>query len=1008
MYTTADGLPSNNIAKIVLDSHGFLWFCSDEGLSRFDGYSFVNYRAEQGLPSSDVRDLLETRSGQYWVATSRGVCRFHPNLPRPDGKRPRFEVYRLGEDADSNSVQTLFENRAGTIWAGTWNGLYRLAAGTVRFSPHDLGLRADYYGSTLVKAFLEDRRGDLWVGTGSKLCRLRREANIEQYSTGEGLPPWRPGSQTWINSLMEDRQGRIWVGTRGGGLCRLVPEPGPNGTVVEQCYSERQGLLCNRTDFPDFKDCRVRTVVEARDGRLWLATSTGLAEQRSAPGAEPKRFQTYTTAEGLSEGSLNTVAEDREGNLWVGAANVGAMKVARNGFTTYDAADGLALETATAVIESRAGELLVATTNGAKSLLALNRFDGDRFHATWPNFGAAVHGVAWWYTQTLLQDRMGDWWFSTPNGLCHFPSARAAQLARVGPEAIYGASDGFTNGEFRHVFEDSRGDIWIATAPTRPGSATGLTRWSRATGSFHHYSFSESPDLAATSAFARDPSAFAEDRLGGVWIGFSGGVLMRFQEGRFTRITCNGSPKGPVGALYADRVSRMWFSDDSGLTRIDQPGAEHPVFVHYGTAQGLSGDSVHCITEDRWHRIYVGTARGVDCLDLSAASIKHYTTADGLVRGQVEIAYCDRQGRLWFGTSYGISQLTPEPDSPPAPAQLKIIGLRIRGLTQSISDLGETTISGLTLPSQNNQVQIDFTGLGFSSGDLHYQYMLEGADRTWNPPTDQRTVNYASLSPGTYRFLVRAVTGRGAPNSPPAVVAFRILPPLWLRWWFLMLAALAMAAAFYALHRYRLAKSLEVERIRTRIATDLHDDIGASLSQVALLSEVVGQKIDGDASVRAPLEQIGGTSRQLVEAMSDIVWSINPKRDTLADLTQRMRAFASDVLPARQVAFEFRAPQDGQDLKLGIEARRQVYLIFKESVNNIVRHAQASAAEIDFRIERDWLVLRISDNGKGFEPQPGSTGHGLASMKERAAKLGGEFEVSSGERGTTVTLRVPT
>ena len=187
----------------------------------------------------------------------------------------------------------------------------------------------------------------------------------------------------------------------------------------------------------------------------------------------------------------------------------------------------------------------------------------------------------------------------------------------------------------------------------------------------------------------------------------------------------------------------------------------------------------------------------------------------------------------------------------------------------------------------------------------------------------------------------------------------------------------------------------------------MHDDIGASLSQVALLSEVVGQRIDGDARVRAPLEQIGGISRQLVESMSDIVWSINPNRDTVADLKQRMRAFASDVLPARQITFEFRARGDGHELKLGAEARRQVYLIFKESVNNIVRHAEASKAEIDFRMEHGWLVLRVSDNGKGFAGESKFGGHGLDSMAGRARKLGEECRVESGASGTTVTLRVP-
>jgi signal transduction histidine kinase len=484
------------------------------------------------------------------------------------------------------------------------------------------------------------------------------------------------------------------------------------------------------------------------------------------------------------------------------------------------------------------------------------------------------------------------------------------------------------------------------------------------------------------------------------------GRLVRYKEGRFSRFP-NGLTKGGISVLYADRSGRIWFGDERGLTRIDDPGAVQPVFVHDGTDREWSGSSVESITEDLWGRIYVASERGVDRLDPGTGHIRRYTTADGLVKGLINLAYRDKQGTLWFGSRNGISRFVPELDSAPSPTEVRIIGLRIRGIAHSISDLGETAVSGPALASNQNQVQIDFNGLGLTSGDLRYQYMLEGADLNWSPPTDQRTVNYASLSSGSYRFLVRAVTARGTPNSPPAVVAFRILPPLWLRWWSMVLEAIAMTAAIYTLHRYRLRSALELQHIRMGIATDLHDDIGASLSQIALLSEVVGRQIERDWQVLEPLEQIGGISRQLVDSMSDIVWAINPKRDTLADLTRRMRSFSGDVFPARHVAFRFRAPEGGQDLQLGIEARRQVYLIFKESVNNIVRHAEASEAEIDFRVEQDSLVLKVNDNGKGFEPQNGSAGHGLASMSDRARRLSGDFQVSSGAKGTTVSLRIP-
>jgi signal transduction histidine kinase len=219
--------------------------------------------------------------------------------------------------------------------------------------------------------------------------------------------------------------------------------------------------------------------------------------------------------------------------------------------------------------------------------------------------------------------------------------------------------------------------------------------------------------------------------------------------------------------------------------------------------------------------------------------------------------------------------------------------------------------------------------------------------------------------------------------------------------------ATLVAGALYALHQMHVQRVMEIERIRTRIATDLHDDIGSSLSQIAILSEVVSQNMDGHGPpVKERLSRIAGTSRDLVHSMSDIVWAINPEKDHLRDLTQRMRRFASDVFTARCVDFQFHGPAPDQDLSIGADVRRQVFLIFKESVNNAVLHSGCTRAEIDFGVEKHWLVLRLRDNGKGFDLDECDAGHGLASMRARAASLGGFFELRSGH-GTEMTLRLP-
>jgi len=249
----------------------------------------------------------------------------------------------------------------------------------------------------------------------------------------------------------------------------------------------------------------------------------------------------------------------------------------------------------------------------------------------------------------------------------------------------------------------------------------------------------------------------------------------------------------------------------------------------------------------------------------------------------------------------------------------------------------------------------------------------------------------------------------GIASAQPAFVSFTILRPFWQRWWFLTLIGLLLAGVAYVVHKYRVNQLLELERVRTRIATDLHDDIGASLSQIAILSEVASQKIElGDQRVEEPLKLIAGNSRELVDSMSDIVWAINPKRDRVRDLSQRMRRFASDMFTARNINLQFHAPNEKQDLKVGTDVRRQVFLIFKESVNNAVRHSGCTRAEVHLRISGNKLTLRVRDNGKGFRENGESNGHGLASMRDRAIELGGSLEITSANGdGTTVLLSVP-
>jgi signal transduction histidine kinase len=311
----------------------------------------------------------------------------------------------------------------------------------------------------------------------------------------------------------------------------------------------------------------------------------------------------------------------------------------------------------------------------------------------------------------------------------------------------------------------------------------------------------------------------------------------------------------------------------------------------------------------------------------------------------------------------------------------------------------------VSLGAAANQIDVELLGLSPRLGEpLQYEYRLSGLSRAWTRTSEHR-VSFVGLASGRYTLEARVLGTNGTSASPIAEVTFRVLPPWYRSWWFLGLSSLAIVAAALSAHRGRVAQVRRTERLRSRIATDLHDDIGSSLSQIAILAEVARRRArPGDASVSEPLASIATTARDLVDAMSDIVWAVNPKTDSLADLTRRMHRFAEETLGAADIALTFSAPHD-IDLKLGADLRRELYLILKESVNNIARHSGASTARVDLALLGGELRLVITDDGHGFDQARDGDGNGIPSMRKRASSLGGKLRIDSGPgEGTRVTL----
>jgi ligand-binding sensor domain-containing protein/two-component sensor histidine kinase len=975
-YTVADGLLRDTVSKIKQDSRGFLWFCTGEGVSRFDGYSFTNFTTDDGLPDRTVNDFLETRNGEIYVATNNGLAKLDPHGKRnPDNSL--FKVF-LPEKPQAKNINILFEDESGAIWVGTGDGLYKLveAGGEVRFETVSLGEVVTDEKLIIVTAIIKDRHGALWIGTEkSGLFRLSADGKTEQFTKADGLP------HNDIASLFEDKNGRLWVGMRAGkgnGLALLATEPDKNKKVVERIFTTKDGL----------PSVWITSLFQTSEGSFWLGTTEGLCLWQGTEGASV--CKTYKEENDLCDKDVWTITEDKDGNLWTGS-RCGAKKLARYGFTSFYAAEGLGSPEINSIFENKRGELFVGTYERV-----ISRFDAGKFFPVKPNLPRNPNYFGWGWDQTVLQDSTGAWWIPTGRGLLRF-SANFENLANAPPEKIETGAKGI---EVFRLFEDSRGDIWMATT----GDFHELFRWDRKSSVWHDYS----AKLGFTGN--RIGTGFAEDRNGNLWIGTGwtktdeGTALIRYHDGQFRIFTeTDGLPGGWIRDLYVDHAGRLWIANPkSGVLRLDNVNADKLQFVPYTTAEGLTSAGAYCLTEDAFGRIYIGTARGLDRLNPETGQIENFTTADGLPNSNIQIAYRDRQNNLWFGTSNGLARFVPEPEKARQPPNVLITGLRVNGESQGVSILGVDAIPQLELASDQKQISVDFLGLGATLGErLKYEYRLGNVDWT---QTNERTINFANFADGEYRFEVRTQTADRL-YSQPATVSFRIAAPIWQRWWFLVLTVLAIAGTIYLFYKYRLQRLLEMEKVRTRIATDLHDDIGANLTRISLLSEVAKQKSEnGNGNL---LTSIADIARESVASMNDIVWAISPDHDSLLDLTRRMRQHAEEVFALRDIELRFAAPD--ADFKLSVGARRDLLLIFKEAVNNAVKYSDCSGIEIDLRVEGLVLSLQIKDNGKGFDLENvTSDGQGLRSMQRRAKSLGGTLLIESkAEGGTVIAFKMP-
>lgn len=1003
-FGVEQGLPNSVVNRILLDTHGYLWVATNDGLARYDGYRFQVYGNDPGddasLSNNDVRTLFEDRYGDLWIGTTRGLSRF-------DWKTEKFKRYPHSahdkNSISSDNITAIGEDAKGELWVGTANaGLNKFNSQDNNFTRimHDTkeltsprkGLR-----DNRVRAIIRDHKGILWIGTrGGWLHRLDPVTN-----EFDGYRSARTDTSTFdrdgVRALCEDHSGNIWVGTFVAGVKKFDPMTRKFETFVHRPW-----------DPTSLNNNPVNYLLVDRSGDLWIATVNGGLDRRRW---QEKKFEHHVNNPKdpvtLSNDNVTCLCEDQSGTVWVGTAvgldrYVPGTSVFRNFTHDPDDPKSLSNSNVRSIKEDRSGNLWVATFGRG-----LNRFDRATgvFEHFFHNTGDS-RSISSDYVTGVGESRSGSLWIGTLGG--------GLDKLTPGSQTFQHSPKTITDTRIRTIYEDGSGVLWFGTY------SAGFNKFNPRTDQLtHFFQDPNNPNSVTSNAvweFEVDTSRRDEELL---WIatdhGFTRFDMKREEFQQFFPDTHYTSRSNNIMQTHKDHSGTLWLATLAGLWSYEP---KTRTFGHFTTKDGLANDLVWCVEEDDHGRLWIGTGNGLSRFDPRTKQFKHYDAGDGLQRIEFNYgSHCKlRSGELCFGGTNGFTMFHPDSIKENSHVPPVVIA-GFRKLDKPVDIREAMGRSGaIELSYKEDFFSFEFAALDFVRPEKNqYAYKLEGFDRDWVYCGTRRSATYTNLDGGEYVFRIKGSNNDGVWNEEGTSIAVIITPPFWATWWFRIPAIVVLLGIVGKTVRYvekrklmRRIEQLELERAleneRARISQDMHDEVGSSLSEISILGELARKKPE---EAETYIQQISERAAEVIDSVSEIVWAMNPSNDTLDSLVARVRRHAVKYLGLANISCRFDAPDVVPGLPLHAELRRNLFLVVKEALHNVVKHSAATEVSISVKCSEGNLEIFVSDNGRGFVLNDRlGTGNGLSSMNKRIADAGGTLRIDSMPgRGTLVAIQ---
>ncbi len=958
-----DGLPQSSVIALTQTRDGYLWLGTLKGLVRFDGVNFTVFDENNtpGLNSSQIVYLFEDSRSNLWVGTeTAGIALL---------KGGRVLDTGIGAGTSAGKLMAACEDATGAVWLYTADGrLCRYDNGEIRTGPFGAHLVSVYRGLTAEKS------GPVLIGVDWGIYGMGSITNADPRD-----PP--------VDRITPANTLDFLLASRNGGYWRLA-----NGRIQKWNANQLERDFGNYP-WTNLSHVRIKAACEDLDGNLIVGVLNGGVFWFDSTGTAKQ----ISSAQGLSHNGVLSLCVDREGSLWVGTDGGGLNRVKRNPFVVGNPTQGwvvqsvsndraggfwMAIQAAGAtywngnvvrdygltntwtVFVDKDNQVWAGTRRGGAWLGGLFQLRGNRFELS-PGTEMMDRDIF-----AIHQDRSGRIWVGTQGGLA---------MRDAGKWKVLTTRDGLLSDNVRAIADDAEGNLWI-------GTAGGLNLWQN--GQFASYSKSDRglPSNNVTSLHV--------DNEGVLWVG-TGGGLARFHKGKWTRYTKEqGLVSNAVAYLIEASQDDLWLGSNAGLMRVSKKSLND-------FSQGLT----------------------------NVVTCRAYGRADGLptpecTQGSQPAACRTADGRLWFPTIAGL--ISVKPDDLKRNLQLPpvvIESVKVAGEEQNTNSLLSGSFGAITIPAGKEQLEIRYTSLNLAAADrARFKYRMENYDTAWFEAGDSRVARYPKLPPGDYRFRVAACNEDGVWNEAGASFAVSGLPAFWQTWTFRGLVAACVlgliVGAVYYVSTQKLQQQLAVlrqkealERERARIARDLHDQLGANLTQVALLGEMAEADRDLPSEVESHARQISQTARDTTRSLDEIVWAANPANDTLDSLITYACKYAQDYLALAGLRHRLDVPAQLPNVNLPPEVRHNVFLAFKEAVNNVVKHAQASEARVQLHLNQNAFTLEVEDNGRGLgglNPEAAALRNGLRNMRKRMEDIHGDFSIGSrSQGGTSVRLTAP-